>query len=268
MRVWAALKFDQGGEPPSSVLLTVLVANAVSELGDALPSAEDETVREVVSLILGRISATQDIRNPIDDTENLAARMSEEEWSVFVEAMHTLDGISEDALDAKTDADACGAWAIAFEHLFPLPDQEELEEDARNLPALRTLPNVRVRAISRENQRFQYADTNEIGPIPKNCDITFEVTNAERMPYGTQFFWVVRNEGDEAEETNDLGHIAGRGTSAKEHSAYNGTHYMDCTAVAGGRIIGIRRVKVKIRGQRIPKRNARRPVYVSLRGRR
>lgn len=268
LKAWAALKFDNEGEPPSSVLLTVLVANAVSDLADALPGADDEAFREVISHILVRISTSQDVRNPADDAENLAARMSGEGWSVFVEKARTLDGIAKDALDSQTDANACSTWATAFEHLFPLPDREELVEDARNLPALRTLPDVLVHAVSRDNRRFQYDGRNQIGPIPKNCDISFSVTNANRMPYGTRFFWVVRNEGDEAEEMNDLGHKAGTGLRAQEHSSYNGTHYMDCTAAASGRIVGIQRVRVTISGRRIPKRNPRKPAYVSLRGRR
>lgn len=268
LKAWAALNFDKDGEPPSSVLLTVLVANAVSDIGDALPGAEDEAFREVITRILGRISTSHDVHNPVDDTENLAARMSAEGWSVFVENVRTLDGIAEVALDSQTEADACNTWANAFEHLFPLPDHEELEEDARNLPVLRTLPDVLVHAFSRDNRRFQYDDRNQIGPIPKNCDIIFRITNANQMSYGTQFVWVVRNEGDEAEEMNDLGHKAGTGLRAEEHSAYNGTHYMDCTAVAAGRIVGIRRVRVTIRDKRIPKRNPRKPAYVTLRGRR
>jgi hypothetical protein len=89
------------------------------------------------------------------------------------------------------------------------------------------------------------------------------------MPPGTRFVWMVRNEGDEAEDVNDLGHRAGFGPTAEERSAYNGTHYMDCTAVLGHRIVGIRRVKVAISGERAARRNpAKRPAYVSLRGRR
>lgn len=56
---------------------------------------------------------------------------------------------------------------------------------------------------------------------------------------------MVRNEGDEAEDIDDLGHKAGQGLEADERSAYNGTHFMDCTAVAGGQIIGVRRVFVQ-----------------------
>ena len=49
---------------------------------------------------------------------------------------------------------------------------------------------------------------------------------------------MVRNEGREAENTNDLGHVAGQGLTAHERSAYRGRHYMDCVVKVGGRDCG------------------------------
>lgn len=40
------------------------------------------------------------------------------------------------------------------------------------------------------------------------------------MPYGTQFYWTVRNEGDEAEDINDLGHKGGTGPTPQEIVIY------------------------------------------------
>jgi hypothetical protein len=68
------------------------------------------------------------------------------------------------------------------------------------------------------------------------------------MPAGTQYFGAVRNEGDEAEDTNDLGHIGGSGLTARESSVYKGSHFMDCTAMLNGRMDGLRRMLVKISG--------------------
>lgn len=269
LKTWAALKLDgQGQTPPSSVLLTTLAANAIQELGDALPSAEDEAFAEIVNIVLGTVSAGQDVRNPVDETENFAARMDPGDWSAFVEELRGLDRIAETALACGNEVDACTAWAVAFAHLFPLPEAQTIEHATRGLPAVRTLPEVAVRAISRDNPAFRYKDTNSIGPIPKNCDITFEVTNAMQMPHGTWFTWVVRNEGDEAEDLNDLGHIAGTGTQASERSAYNGTHYMDCTAIVGDRVVGVRRVRVTISGAPAPRRHPPRPAYSALRRKR
>ena len=270
MKAWTALKLSGSQtDPPSSVLLTVLVTNAFSELGDDLPSPDDEAFEQIVANVRETVSNGQDVRNPVDPSENLAARMNEEGWKAFEDALATLDQIAASAIHCASEAEACSVWALAFEHLFPLPSEERLAEEARNLPALRTIPEVSVRAKSRDNPRFTYQGSNRIGPIRKNCDIDFRVTNTNVMPQGTKYIWVVRNEGDEAEEVNDLGHAAGQGPAAAERSAYNGTHYMDCTAVYGRSVIGIRRVKVTIRGEPAVRRNPiKKPNYVHLRGRR
>lgn len=81
--------------------------------------------------------------------------------------------------------------------------------------------------------------------------------------------WVVRNEGTEAEDVNDLGHIAASGYTATEQSAYVGTHHMDCILRQSGRAIAVRRVEVKVSGVLAALRNPiRKPAYVRLRGRR
>lgn len=269
MKAWVALKLGENAERPSSVLITVLVAIAYSAKGDDVQGPEDEAFAEIVGGILDIVSSGQDVRNPVDDSENLAGRMSVDSWQTFVDGLEVLQGIASGAVQCESEAEACSGWARAFEHLFPLPDDEKLEEEACNLPALRTLPQVSVFAVSRDNPRFAYHGTNEIGPIRKNCSITFRITNVDLMPHGTQFVWVVRNEGREAESVNDLGHRAGVGLTAEERSAYNGTHYMDCTAFVSNRIVGIRRVKVTVSGDRAARRTpGKKPRYVSLRGRR
>ena len=268
-KAWAALKFDPD-EGPSSVLLTVLAANAVSRLGSDLPGPEDEAFRDAIAEMLDEVATGQDVRNPVDDAENLAARMDANQWSEFTRKLHELLDVAERAVECENEIEACTEWSIPFEHLFPLPEPEEIEKGLTGLPAVIALPEVSVYAVSRDNRQMTYNGTNEIGPIPKNCEITFRVRNAHAMPPGTRYLWVVRNEGEEAEDLNDLGHTAGMGTTASntEHSAYVGTHYMDCTAIIPGHAPAIRRVKVQIRGIRAPKRHRPKPAYVRLRGRR
>ena len=96
------------------------------------------------------------------------------------------------------------------------------------LPAHVVRPEVSVRAVARQNRLHHWEGMNKIGPIPKDCDIHFEVTNPWVLPIGAEIEWMVRNEGDEAEFVNDLGHKPAGDLRAKELSAYNGRHYMDC----------------------------------------
>lgn len=265
----ATLKFNSDGRP-SSVLLTILAANAVSRLGNDLPGPEDEAFRDAIAEMLEEVATGQDVRNPADDTENLSARMDANQWSEFERKLRELLSVADRAVACENEIEACIEWSIPFEYLFPLPEPEEIEKGLTGLPAVITLPEVAAHAVSRDNRNMTYNGTNGIGPIPKNCNITFRVTNTHTMPSGTRYLWVVRNEGKEAEHLNDLGHTAGMGTVAsnKERSAYVGTHYMDCTAVIPGRAPAIRRVKVEIRGTRAPKRHRPKPAYVRLRGRR
>lgn len=268
LKAWAALKFRDVGGRPSSILLTVLVAEASHQLSEELPSKDDAALAAVLRTISARLTDARDVPNPVDNTENLANRLSDGEWDAFVKK---IKAFSDTAAAAESDQDAlfsCSRWAVEFEHLFPLPDVKQLDELVKTLPAVRTIPEVRVDAISRENPNLTYSGVNGIGPIPKHCKITFEITNSLSMPQGTQFYWIVRNEGDEAEDLNDLGHKAGIGLRAEERSAYKGSHFMDCTAVLGGRIIGLRRVLVKITGVPIPGKKSQRGTLIKLLGRR
>jgi len=268
LKSWAALKFRNEQDRPASVLLTVLVAQAVSALDEGLPGPEDEALDAVLREMHEVVSAGQDIRNPVNSGENLAGRIDADKWNVFVDELKLFSDIAAKAVVADSEVSACTWWSAAFEHLFPLPDTQVLTEEAKRLPAIRTLPEVQVNAVSRDNSSLRFSGENGIGPIPKNCSISFRVSNADRMPYGTKYYWMVRNEGDEAEDTNDLGHKAGDGIEATERSAYNGTHYMDCTAIAGGQIVGVRRVCVQIQSYSAPKRHPAKPAWTKLRGRR
>lgn len=268
MKAWAALKFRGENDRPASVLLTVLVAQAVSDLDEDLPGSEDEALDVVLRKVYETVSEGQDVRNPVDPDENLAGRMSVDQWDAFVDRLKQFSEIATQAVEADDELSACTLWSESFEHLFPLPDAQTLREGARQLPVLRIQPEVQVNAVSKDNTNLRYSGTNEIGPIPNNCNISFRVSNADQMPYGTQFYWMVRNEGDEAENINDLGHKAGQGIDATERSAYNGTHYMDCTAIAGGRIVGVRRVRVRIQSLSAPKRNPPKPAWTAIKGRR
>lgn len=79
---------------------------------------------------------------------------------------------------------------------------------------------------------------------------------------------MVRNEGPEAEQVNDLGHVKREGLKASETSAYRGTHFMDCFVKLSGQTIAMRRVPVIITGQEMPSRNPKKPSWTALRGRR
>lgn len=68
LKAWAALKFAET-DRPSSILLTVLIAEAARDLG-SLP-ADDEALRDLVEHITERLEDDWEVPNPVDPDENL-----------------------------------------------------------------------------------------------------------------------------------------------------------------------------------------------------
>ena len=109
-------------------------------------------------------------------------------------------------------------------------------------------PQIRVRAISKDNSNYVKEGLNALPTIVKNCSIHFELINANVLPPGSVVRWTVRNRGHEAWNKNDIGHYAGDDFVSNENSAYSGNHAMDLTVYQYGRIIGRRRVDINVRG--------------------
>lgn len=270
LKAWAALKFHEESGRPSSTLLTVLVSEAYRDVLQNGTASDDEALCAVVERMLDRLESEPKVANPVDDQETLTARLSGPQLAVFVNQLRDLHGTAQAALGSASLVDAADKWSEAFEHFFPMPDDQELAKSINEMAQLPMVikPEIDVRAISKDNRAFDWRGLNRIGPIPKNCDIYFRLINQNIVPPGATIEWIVRNEGEEAETINDLGHTAGSGITAQERSAYKGTHFMDCAIKAYGRVIGFRRVPVNITGMFIPRRNPGRRSNVRIGGRR
>ena len=273
LKIWAALHFHDGTERPSSTLLTVLTAEATSKLGQNDLSADDHALTRTLEEMVNRLDNDRTVPNPASDSyENLAERLSDSAFDDFLEKLKKFWNTALAALACTDVLSAADRWSEAFEHFFPMPDLDDLQETARvstQLPVLAFRPEVHVQAVTKGNEHRTWNGTNGIGPIPKNCKISFRITNAGQLPANSKIQWMVRNEGNEAEAINDLGHIAGTALTASEESAYRGTHYMDCVVRQHGVVIGMRRIPVSISSAIMPRRNpTRRPDYVKHRSRR
>lgn len=276
LKMWAALRFKEGGRP-SSILLTVLAGEAYVRLDFASLSGDDEVFQAVVASILARLQRSYVVPNPKGPDEDLN-RLDREGNEAFVEQLYELLGCCGRALAALSSAESAEIWSEAFAHFFPVPgDNEVLEElaksSSRALVAPAFIPEVAVRAVTGGILRQSYSGQNSIGPIPKDCTVTFTLANAYALPTGAVVTWTVRNEGDEAEFVNDLGHVAGVGESVSRQSAYTGVHHMDVSVKLNGRLIGRRRIPVDIQGAaplltRRKQGQQGRPANIKLRGRR
>jgi hypothetical protein len=272
LKCWAALKWRIDEGRPSSVLLTVLATEAFATLTQDQIGTDDDTLLNLLRQISDRTARGRRVSNPANSYEDLN-RLTDAQWTAFCNGIHAFIGIAASACAADNEIEAADLWSQAFAHFFPMPDistglvTDGVPKSMSLVPV--AAPDILVRAVGQKNANIRFADKNGIGPIPKECDITFEIADPNRLRPGTSIDWMVRNEGTEAEMVNDLGHRAGTGLTASRHSAYTGTHYMDCILRQNGRIYAVRRVPVRITGVSAPLRNpARRPSWTSLRARR
>jgi hypothetical protein len=261
LKMWAALNFDDD-DRPSSILLTVLAAQAYIAIDLASLSGDDEVLKAVVTRIEMRFSTV--VRNPANTTENLN-RLSDNANKELLQKLRELISTADRALSAPSKIASADVWSEVFSHFFPVPDEGEqlaIKDNSQALASINFEPIVLVRA---EHKGRVYQDTNKIGPIPKGLEIKFTLANAQMLPVGASVHWTVRNAGKEAETENDLGHRVGTGLSVTRDSAYRGDHFMDVSVRRNGGLIGSKRIPVKITALGFPLRNPPRPAWTRLR---
>lgn len=266
MKIWAALKIDEALRP-SSILLTVLVGEAMHALDRSDVSDDDDVLERVITAIADRLDGDAEVPNPADPGEDLN-RLEANATSELRSRLREFEDTARRANAATAEATAAEIWTEAFEHFFPMP--EDLDDEGGEiagttaradmvkgtaLMAYAFDPQIHVRAVSKDNANYVKEGVNSLPTIVKNCSIRFELINANQLPAGSVVRWTVRNRGHEAWNKNDIGHYSGDAYVSDEHSAYNGHHAMDLTVYQYGRIIGRRRVEVNVRGQAMPPRN-------------
>lgn len=256
LKMWAALRLEEETRP-SSILLTVLAAEAFQTIDTDTVKDDDDLLEAIATVLADRLDKDVEVPNPVDNNEDLN-RLSIDATVALVAKLRDLTDIAERARTSTDVATAAEIWSEAFDQFFPMP--EDTDEGTRmlaeaQLPAVfRYTPDVEVIATPRDNRHASFSGVNEIHPVPKECDISFRIRNPGQLPAGSNVKWTVRNRGKEAEEENDLGHVAGHGLSVERHTAYNGDHAMDIAVFLHGKPVGRRRIIVKVRGAPVPPR--------------
>lgn len=263
LKMWSSLKIAEA-DRPSSILLTVLAAEAFDQIDLNVVNDDDDTLETVATIIASRLFNGSMIPNPVNAAENLN-RLNAGQTEALQSELSGLAAIGMRARLAGRQSVAAEIWAEAFDQFFPMPEDNGDDENALAKGTALALyafdPQVEIRAVPKSNSRIQWIGTNEIRPLPKDCDVSFRLTNADRLPAGSTVKWTVRNKGDEAADKNDLGHIAGTATTVARQTSYNGDHSMDISVFLGAQLIGRRRVNVTVRGVPIPPRNPVRRRY-------
>ena len=264
LKMWAALRIDEV-QRPSSILLTVLGAEAFDNLNLNAVVDDDDILEAAATLIADRLDNDPTVSNPVNSDEDVN-RLEIGAIVQLVAKLRDLASIGERARLAADISAAAEIWSEAFDQFFPMP--EDTEEGTQALAKSQAIvvyaftPDIIVTATPRENRDVKPIEgLNEIRPVPKDCDLNFTIARPDLLPAGCTLKWTVRNHGREAAMENDMGHVAGTGTSVERHTAYNGDHAMDLTIFLGGHPVGRRRISVKVRGPAIPPRNPPRRRY-------
>lgn len=252
LKGWAAIAFEDAPTArPSSILLTVTVAEAFSQMWGArlLGIADDDALIAVVAILYERLVNDSRVLNPIDRKENLN-RIPDDSWDAFLTRLAVLNDAAQAADAAEDEASAAFAWEGAFLFLMPLPEADEVEvvEPATNR-ALMQVPDIEVRVYDRPDGNLLATHMNEVPNVARDRWLVFELANKHVLPDFADISWTVRNDGEEADYIGDLGHFR-RGINmqtASEFTAYLGKHYMDCVIRLNGTIFAVRRVPVHIK---------------------
>ena len=126
MKMWAALKIDEASRP-SSIMLTVLVAEAMHELDRSVVSEDDDVLERVVTAIADRLDGDAGVPNPADPSENLN-RLEANATAALRLRLRELEETARRANAATAEATAAEIWTEAFEHFFPMPEDLDEEE--------------------------------------------------------------------------------------------------------------------------------------------
>lgn len=251
LKAWAAVAFkDDPGARPSSTLLTVLVAEAFSQMWGTCPPGidDDDALIAIVEQIYARLTRSRKIPNPVEPDEDLN-RIPATSWDQFLTRVATLNDAAQAAQLSEDEAAAAFAWEQAFSFLMPLPETDEVEVlESTTDRAIMQVPDIDIKIYEQRGGRLLATHRNEVPGVPKGRWLVFQIANRHVVPQYADISWTVRNVGDEADDIGDLGHVQ-RGINmqvAEESTAYLGKHYMDCVIRVNGSVFAVRRVQVNI----------------------
>lgn len=251
LKGWAAVAFEDVPDArPSSILLTVLAAEAFSKMWGArvFGIADDDALIAIVDTLYKRLTSDRLVPNPIDTSEDLN-RIPENWWNAFLTRLAVLNDAAEAAAAAEDEASAALAWEGAFSFLMPFPEADSVEVvEPSTEQALMQVPDIDVAVYDRQGGNLLCTFRNEVPSVPKGRWLVFGIINRQIVPAYAEIGWTVRNDGSEVDRIGDLGHTR-RGIgmfSAEKSTAYLGKHYMDCVIRCNGSVFAVRRVPVVV----------------------
>jgi len=250
-KCWAQLAALDGCPTIPSIASTVLVANLFED-----QEQEDECLAVTIQAICNELNGGDlEVNNPL--TGQPLLNFTDEEKETLGSFTNKLNAVCTRILETDDELEQFVLWGEVFKHFLPPISGFELDnpDTIVNLPAITNPPSIRVRHFDKKGTQINNGVTNSLTAFKKES-LSFSIENPESYPSAT-VIWTVRNNDDQAEMRNDLGHVVKLGVAEiqKENCEYNGKHFMDCTIVNGSQILGVNAVEVTVRPYVRPMRN-------------
>lgn len=261
LKAWSSLKWqeDKKGKFPS-IVITVLVAQLWAQQAD-----DEDNLIFIIEKLNEYFLSNTTVPNPIYPEQDLLS-FNQQNIAILQSNISDLFNISQDIKGNTNLQSAHFNWTYIFEHLLPPAPNEIVEELKKNLPAITYTPAIE--AIVTDKKSGKHLGTyNSDFNAPKGCDIRFRISNATKIPVGSELVWMVRNQGKEANSISDLGHkeILQPTQTTKRGTAYIGPHYMECYVTNNRAVIGYDRIGVRVRSSVRAERNPKKPAYTRVR---
>lgn len=228
-------KFSRSRESwsmPGGLIISTLAA----ECYRADRNRDDVALYETISAMVSRLSVSDVVRNPVDFSQLLTnkdkyTKQVKRFKKQLAQAKRKLDIL----LDPKcTLVSARSAWHWIFQHEFweEKFQKSTLAKDNAAVSAYSVISkngHFRLKAeVSKRNAgAILYRYPNGGPPIPKGMWLKFSAEPTGGI--SGDYWWEVRNFGDEAEEKPDPGHrVEHHNETTWESTAYKGSHQMIC----------------------------------------
>ncbi|GAC1408751.1 MAG: hypothetical protein NVSMB64_17280 [Candidatus Velthaea sp.] len=253
LKTWANLSYLGDDGKPSSIVLTVVAAEAFRNLSQHdRELEEDERFALLIDRIHERFTQSKRVPNPVAQDEDLN-RLDETQFAEFLRQLTSLQETCRTAIRTEHQYYSALYWSEAFLHFFPLPESSTvLSLKESNAAPATIVPEVSVEVRSVRTGASITSFRNSVPMVDKGCVLLFSISNANSVPADAIVEWTVRNVGSEASDVNDLGHRTSgmRLMSSRETTSYAGRQFMDCVVKRGTSIIAARRVDVTISNKR------------------
>lgn len=234
---------------PGGMIVSTLIAE--SGVYKANGDRDDIALYDTMVALHNRLTVSCKVYNPVDKSQELTGKTE-----VFNQVIRLRDNlkVAIDKLEVLFDQSctrekARFAWDWVFNHQFWAEKESKKLIEFANVNAIaRYSLIIRCDLAKYENGPTykQYLSGSSI--LPKCVALKFSVVSTNvPQPYSVR--WIINNEGDEAQEAEQLcEESSDSGTTKWTGTAYKGTHRMTCQIEKNGQVMAKAVHIVKIKG--------------------